>query len=163
MMPKVPPNFAPPETSFQTEANSVPQITASKKIIEAPPTNKFTELSLPSTSATLEALHQVLPQTTKRKRKSPNYYGFENDDSSGEFTSSCPPNFGQPRRKRRAGDVESEQPSVIQIIVDTAAQVEPIPNAFTSPVIGEVSPTDPCLRPANQSPPDELIIDEEDM
>ena len=108
-------------------------------------------------------MHQVLPQTTKRKQKNPKLYGFENDDSSGESTSSCPPNFGQPRRNRRAGDVESEQPSVIQIIVNTAAQVEPIPNAFPSPVIGEVSPTDPYLRPPNQSPPDQLIINEEDM
>ena len=70
-MPKVPTNLAPPETSFQTEANPVPQITASEVIILPPPTNTFTELRLPSTSAPLEALHQVLPQTIKRKRKSP--------------------------------------------------------------------------------------------
>ena len=74
-----------------------------------------------------------------------------------------PPNFAQLRRKRRAGDVESVQPSVIQKIVDTAAQVEPNPNVFPSPVIGGVSPIDPRICPANQSPPDELIIDEEDM
>ena len=68
-MPKVPPYVTPPETSFQTEATPVPQITASEVIIAPPPTNTFTELALPSTSAPLEALHQVLPQTTTRKRK----------------------------------------------------------------------------------------------
>ena len=66
---KVLPNLVPPETSFQTEANPVPQIAASKVIIAPPTTNTFTELTLPSTSAPLEALHQFLPQTTKRKRK----------------------------------------------------------------------------------------------
>ena len=160
-MPKVPPNLAP--QPFKPEANSDPQITASEVIIACPPTNQFTELTLFSTLAPLEALHQVLPRTTKRTRKSPKYYGFECADSFGESTNSCPPNFAQPRRKRRAGDVESVQPSVIQTIVDTAAQVEPIPNSFPSPVKGEVFPTDPRIHPENQSPPDELIIDEEDM
>ena len=55
------------------------------------------------------------------------------------------------------------QPSLIQKNVDTAAHVEPNPNAFPSPVIEEVSPTDPRICPANQSPPMELIIDEKDM
>ena len=118
---------------------------------------------LHSTSSPLEALHQVLPRLTKTTRKSPKYYGFGKDDSSGESTNSCLPNFAPPRRKRRTGDVESLKPSVIQTIVDTAAQVEPMPNAFPSPIIGEVSPTDPRIRPANQSPPENLIIDEMDM
>ena len=164
-MPKVPPNLVlvPPETSIQPEASSGQQITASEVIIAPPPTNQLTELTLPSTSAPLEALHLVLPRSTKRTRKSPKCYGFGIDYSSGESTISCPPNSTQPRRKRRTGDVESVQPSVIQTIVETKAQLEPIPNAFPSLVIEEVSPTDPCIRPANQSPPEELIIDEEDM
>ena len=68
-----------------------------------------------------------------------------------------------PLKKRRAGDVASVQPSVIQTAVDTATRVEPIPNPFPSPVIGEVSPTDPCIRSADQSSPDERIMDEEDI
>ena len=108
-------------------------------------------------------MRQVLPRTTKRTRKSPKYYGYGNNDSSGESTNSFPPNFVQPLKKRRAGDVASVQPSVIQTIVDTATRVEPIPNAFSSPVIRELSPTDPRIRPADQSSPDERTRDEEDM
>ena len=74
-----------------------------------------------------------------------------------------PPNFLQPSRKRRAGDVESVQPSKVQTIVDTASRVEPIANSFPSPIVGEVSPTDPRIRPADHSYSDERIIDEEDM
>ena len=47
--------------------------------------------------------------------------------------------------------------------MDTATQVEPIPNQFPSPIIGAVSATDPRIRPADQSPSHELIIGEEDM
>ena len=160
---KVPANLVPPETPFQPEASFGQQIIASEVIIVPPPTNRLTELTLPSTSATLEALHQVLLRSTKRTRKSPKYYGFGNDESSGEWINLYPTNFTQPPGKRRTSGVKSVQPSVIQKIVDTEAQVEPIPNAFPSSVIGEVSPTDPRIRPANQSPPEELIIDEEDM
>ena len=139
----MPPNLAPPETLFEPEAISAPQVTTSKLIIAPPPTNQSTRIMIPSTSAPLEALHQVRPSTTKRARKSPKYLGFENDDLSGEPTKSSPPNSRQPRRKRRAGDVESVQHSVVQTILDTAAQAEPIPNSFPSPVIRDVSPTDP--------------------
>ena len=118
---------------------------------------------IPSLAAHLEALHQVRPRKTKRVLKSPKYYGFENDDSSGESTKSCPPNPTQHHRKCCAGNVEPVQPSFVQTIVNTAAQVEPIPNPIASPVIGGVSLTDPRIRPENQSPPDEKIIDEEDM
>ena len=159
-MPKVPENFATPETSSQPEATPEPQIITSEVII-APPTDQRSELILPSTSAPVEALQQIPPRTTKRKRKSPKWYGYDNDDSSGESTNSCPPIFLQPRRKRRAGDVESVQPSVVQTIVDTASQVEPIANPFPSPIIGEVSPTDPRIRPADHSSSDEQILDED--
>ena len=111
----------------------------------------------------MEALQQKLPRTTKSAPKSPKNFVFENDDSFGELTNPCPPNLTQPRKKRRAGDVGSVQSSVVQTIIDTAAQVETIPFPYSSPVIGEVSPTDPCIRPANQSPTDELTIDEEGM
>ena len=70
-MPKVPPNIAPPETLFEPEATSAPQDTASQLIIAPPPTNQSTEFMISSTSAPLEALHQVLPRKTKRARKSP--------------------------------------------------------------------------------------------
>ena len=71
--------------------------------------------------------------------------------------------FYSPAGNVCAGDVESVQPSVIQTIVDTAAQVETIQNSSPSPVIGQVSPTVPRIQPAYQSFPDELIIDEEEM
>ena len=161
-MPKLPPNLVPPETQSKPDTNSGQQIIASEVIFAPSPTNQRSELTLLSTSAPLEALHQVIPRSTKRTRKNPKYYGFGNDDSSGESTNSCPPKFIQPRRKRCAGDVGSVQPSVIQTIVDIAAHVAPIPNTFPSPVIGKVSPTDPCIGPADQSPPQDLIIDEED-
>ena len=161
--PKMPSNFVPPETPSTPETDSGEQIIASEVFIAPPPTNQLSELTLPSNSAPVEALRQVLPRSTKRTRKNPKYYGYDNEDSSGESTNSCPPNFLQPRRKRRSVDVESVQPSVIQTTVDTAAQVEPIPNPFPSPVIGEVSPTDSRIDPADQSPPEELFIDEEDM
>ena len=161
-MPKVLPNLVPPESPSQPETNSGQKILASEVIIAPPPTNQRPELKLPSTSAPTEALHQVLLRSNKRTRTSPKYYGYEKDDSSGESTNSCPPNFIQPSSKRRAGYVDSVQLLVIQTIVDTVAQVEPIPNTFPSPVIGEVSPTEPRICPANQSPPEEFIIDEED-
>ena len=51
----------------------------------------------------------------------------------------------QPRQKRSVYDVETVQPSVLQTIADTPAQVESIFNPYPSPVIGEVSPTDPRI------------------
>ena len=161
--PKVPKNLAPPETPSQPEVNPEPQIITSEVMIAPPPTGQQSELTIPSTAAPVEALQQVPSRATKRTRKSPKYYGYDNEDSSGESTNSCPPNFLQPRRKRRAGDVAPVQPSVVQTIVDTATRVEPIPNPFPSPIIGEVSLTNPRIRPADQSPSDERIIDEEDM
>ncbi|XP_075241766.1 uncharacterized protein LOC142336742 [Convolutriloba macropyga] len=41
--------------------------------------------------------------------------------------------------------------------------IEPIRNDFPSPIFGQVSPTDPRIRPADHSTSNELIIDEEDM
>ena len=110
----------------------------------------------------MEAFQQILPRTTKKPRRSPKYLGFENDDSSEELTKSFPPNLSQLRGKRRGGDIEYVQPSFVQIIANTAAQVEPIRKLYPSPVLGEVSPTDPQIRPANQRPTDESNIDKED-
>ena len=104
----------------------------------------------------------VLPRSIKRARKSPKYFGFDNNDSSVESTDSCTPNLTQPR-KRQAGDIDCVQPSVVQTIENTAAQVEPIYNPYPSPIIGEVSPTDPRIRQADQSPTDNLVINEADM
>ena len=163
-MPKVPPNLVPPETSIQPETNH------RLRIIAPPPTNQLTELMLPSTSAPLEniapsssKINFFVLSSSKITLKSPKSYGFGNDNSSGESINSCLPDFAPPRRKRHTGDVESVQPSDIQTIVDTAAQVELTPNAIPSPVIDEVSPTDPRIRPASQSPPENLIIDEQNM
>ena len=129
-MPKVPENLAPPETRSQPYVNPEPQITTSEVTIAPPPTGQRSELTIPSTAAPVEALQQVPSRATKRTRKIPKYYGYDNEDSSGESTNSCSPNFLQPRRKQRAGDVASVQPSVVQTIVDTATRVEPSPNTF---------------------------------
>ena len=116
-----------------------------------------------SPSAPAIVLPQIPTRATKRTRKSPKYYGYYKEDSSGESTNSCPPNFAPPRKKRRVGDIESIQPSVVQTVVDTATRVEHIENDFPSPIIGQVSPTDPRIRPADHSTSNELIIDEEDL
>ena len=90
----------------------------------------------------------MLPKSVKRPRKSPEYHGFDQDDSSGESTNSGPPpNWLQRRQKRRVGDIESLQPSLVQSIIDTAAQIETIPKPYPSPVIREASPTDTRIRP----------------
>ena len=104
-MPKVPENFAPPETSSQPEAAPEPQIITSEVLIAPPPTSQHSELTLPSTSAPAEALQQIPPRLPKRTRKSPRYYGYDKDNSSGESTNSCPPHFLQTRKKRRSGHV----------------------------------------------------------
>ena len=162
-MPKVPANLVPSETASQPEINPDQRNITSEVIIAPLPTGQRTDFIIPSTSAYVEGMRQVLPRTSKRTRKSPKYYGYDNDDSSGESTNSFPPKFVQPLEKRRAGDVASVQPSVIQTIVKTATRVEPIPNPLPSPVIKEVSPIDPRFWPADQSSPDERKLDEEGM
>ena len=137
------------QTSSQAEVTPEPQIITSEVIIAPSPTGQQSELTIPSTAAPVKALQQVPSRATKRTRRSPKYYGYDNEDSSGESTNSCPANFLQPCRKRRAGDVASVQPSVVQTIVDTATRVEIIPNPFPSPITGELSPTDPRIRPAD--------------
>ena len=92
-MPKVPENFALPETSAQPEAAPELQIITSEVLIAPPPTSPHSELTLLSTSAPAEALQQIPPRATKRTRKSPKYYGYDKDDSSGESTNSCPSLF----------------------------------------------------------------------
>ena len=132
-------------------------------LIAPPPTNNQSQLAIPSTLVPAAALQQFQPRATKGTRKSPKYYGYDKDDSSGESTNSCPQNFVQPQRKQRAGDVESVQPSIVQTILDTVSRVEPIENDFPSPVIGQVSPTDPRIRPVDHNSSNELIINEEDL
>ena len=162
-MPKIPENFAPQVLPEIPEAAPEQQIITGEILIAPPPTNNQPEVILSTTSAPAIALQQLPIKRTKRTRKSPKYYGYDKEDSSGEYTNSCPPNFAPPRRKRRVGDIESIQPSVVQTIVDTASRVEPIENEFPSPIIGQVSPTDPRIRPADHSTSNELIIDENDL
>ena len=79
----------------------------------------------------------------------------------GKTINWCSPNQLNSKRKRRAGDIKSFQPSIIQSIVNTAAHVEPTHNPYLSLAIGTVSPTDPGVRPADHSPDDNLDLDEE--
>ena len=161
-MPKIPENFASQELPSIQETAPEQQIITTEVLIAPPPTNNQLELAIPSKSAPAAALQQVQSRATKRTRNQ-KYYGYDKDDSSGESTNSCPPNFVQPRRKPRAGDNESVQPSVVQTIVDTASRIEPIENEFPSPIIGQVSPTDNRIRPADHNSSIERIIDEEDL
>ena len=162
-MPKIPENFAPQVLPEIPEAAPEQQIITGEVLIVPPPTNNQPEVLLSSPSAPAITLPHIPTRAAKRTRKSPKYYGYEKEDSSGESTNSCPPTFAPPRRKRRVGDIKSIQPSVVQTIVDTATRVEPIENDFQLPIIGQVSPTDPRIRPADHSTSNELIIDEEDM
>ena len=162
-MPKVPDNFAPQVIPEIPEAAPEQQIITEELFIAPPPTNTQQEALVSSPSVPTTTLPHTLTRTTKWTRKSPKYCGYDKEDSSGDSTNSCPPNFAPPRRKRCVGDIESIQPSVIQTIVDTATRVEPIHNDFSSPIIGQVSPTDPRIRPADHSTSNELISDEEDM
>ena len=82
-MPKVPESFAPPETSSQPETAPEPQIMSSEVLIAPSPTSQHSELTLPSTLTPAEALQQIPPRVMKRMRKSPKYYGYDKDDSSG--------------------------------------------------------------------------------
>ena len=161
-MPKIAENFAPQVLPEIHEAAPEQQIINGEVLIAPPPTNNQ-PLILSSTSAPAIALPQIPTRATKRTKKSPKYYGYDKEDSSGESTNSCPPNFAPPRRKQRVGDIESIQPSVVQTIVETATRVEPLENDFPSPIIGQVSLTDPRIRPADHSTSNELIIDEEDL
>ena len=162
-MPKVPENFAPQVIPEIPEAAPEQQIITGEVLIAPPPTNNQPEVLSSSPSVPTTTLPHILTRATKRTRKSPKYYGYDKEDSSGDSTNSCPPNFAPPRRKRRVGDIESIKPSVVQTIVDTATRVGPTANNFPSPIIGQVSPTDHRIRPADHSTSNELIIDEEDM
>ena len=162
-MPKVPENFAPQVIPEIPEAAPEQQIITGEVLIAPPPTNNQPEVLSSSPSVPTTTLPHIMTRATKRTRKSPKYYGYDKEDSSGDSTKSCHPNFAPPRRKRRVGDIESIKPSVVQTIVDTATRVEPIANDFPSPIIGQVSPTDHRIRPADHSTSNELTIDEEDM
>ena len=142
-MPKVPDNFAPHVIPEIPEASPEQQVITGEVLIAPPPTNTQQEALLSSPSVPTTTLPHTLTRTTKRTGKSPKYYGYDKEDSSGDSTNSCPPNFAPPRRKRRVGNIESIRPSVVQTFVETATRVEPIANDFPSPIIGQVSPIDP--------------------
>ena len=160
---KVPENFAPQVILKIPEAVPEQQIITGEVLIAPPPTNSQPDVLLSSPSVPTTTLPHILTRATKRTRKIPKYYGYDKEDLSGDSTNSCPPNFAPPRRKRRVGDFESIQPSVVQTIVDTATRVEPIANDFPSPIIGQVSPTEPRIPLADHSTSNDLIINEEDM
>ena len=157
----MPANLVPPETTSQTEINPDQQIINSEVIIAPPPTSQRSERIIPPTSAPVEALREIPPRTKKGRENARNTSGM----IMKIHLVSRPicAHRTQPRRKRRASDVASVQPLVIQTIADNATRKEPISNPFPSPVIREVSSTDPRIRPGNQSSPDEQILDEENM
>ena len=100
-MPKIPENFAPQVLPEIPEAAPEQQIITGEVLIAPPPTNNQQEVLLSSPSAPALTLPHIPTRATKRTRKGPKYYGYDKEDSSGESTNSCPPNFAPPRRKRR--------------------------------------------------------------
>ena len=90
--------------------------------------------------------------TLKKTQRSPKFQRFDKGYSSVESENSCPHSFKYNRRQKRARDSESHRPRVIQSVLATVSQWEPIPNAFLSPVIGIVSPTDPRICPGEHCP-----------
>ena len=139
--------FFPPESSTQKKQPISYRTTSHAS------TNLATRLSRPATDrsathqlstriAAIEALQQILLKTAKRARKSANYFGFDNDDSSGKSQKFLSSDLMQPKRKRRVGDIEKV----------TAALFEPVFNQYPSPVIAEVLPTDPRIRPTRSQP-----------
>ena len=133
-----------------TEQITVSAPTPNQQVIPAPSANTSPELQIPSSYVGyiwrrnlqfwgsvslrgwdylltgLDALKQISPKTGKRTRKSTKYFEVEQDDSFGESTNSCPLNWRQPGQKSTTGDIESMQPSIVQSIVHTEAQFEPI-------------------------------------
>ena len=74
-MPKVPENFAPSVLSSQPEATPEPQIITSEVIIAPPPTSQNSELTLPSTSAPVEALNRFRHEQLRRHLRARNNTG----------------------------------------------------------------------------------------
>ena len=107
------------------------------------------ELIIPPPNAPTSALQQVSPSTSttntdkrspSRNRRSPFYYGIE--DMSSDSVISAPP-----KRHRRAGDIESFQPSNISV-AETGQSIseQAAEDTKISPVIGIVSPSDLRVR-----------------
>ena len=74
-----------------------------------------------------------------------------------------PSKLAPTQKKRRVGDFESLQSSIMQSIVNTAAKVGPIPNPYLSPVIGIVSPMPPLNCAVDQRADDNLVLDGENL
>ena len=95
-MPKVPDNFAPQVLPVIPEADPDQPIITEEVLIAPPPTNTQHETIEPPHPAPTTSFADTLTRSTKRTRKSPKYYGYDEDDSSGDSTNSCPPNFAPP-------------------------------------------------------------------
>ena len=139
-MPKILANFG----SQITEQIEDSAFTSDQLIITALPTSTSQKLQIPSTSAPQASLQQISTRTGKSSQKSPKFYRFDQNDCSGEFSDLCLCSsiWLQLKRINRAGDIESIQTSIVQSKVDSAAQVESIPNPYPSSDIGTVSTTD---------------------
>ena len=87
-MPKVPENFAPQVIPEIPEAAPEQQIITGEVLIAPPPTNNQPDVLLSSLSVPTTTLPHILTRATKRTRKSPKYYGYDKEDSSGDSTNS---------------------------------------------------------------------------
>ena len=141
-MPKILADFG----SQITEQIEDSAFTSDQLIITALPTSTSQKIQIPSTSAPQASLQQISTRTGKSSQKSPKFYRFDQNDCSGEFSELCSSIWLQLKRINRAGDIESIQTIIVQSKVDSAAQVESIPNPYPSSVIGTVSTTDPRIR-----------------
>ena len=72
-----------------------------------------------------------------------------------------PPKLDANQKEATSGDIELVQPSIVQSLIDAAAKVEQFFNLCPSPTIGELSPTDPSIRPADHSPDEYFFFHEE--
>ena len=144
-----------PQTHEQIE---IPSTSIEQPETTAPPTTSSQELQNPTTSATWEALQQI--HLVNDPERAPNI-----TDSTKTSHLESPPIHAHPigciPSGKDAGDIESFQPSIIPLIVDTAAQVEPIPNPCPSPIIVTVSPTDPGNRSEYHNPNNNFELDDE--
>ena len=89
-MPKIQENFAPQVIPEISEAAPEQQIITGEVLIAPPSTNNQPEVLLSSPSVPTTTLPHILTRATKRTRKSPKYYGYYKEDSSGDSTNLCP-------------------------------------------------------------------------
>ena len=120
------------------------------------------ELQIHSTSPPREALPNNITKNSNERQRTPDTMDFNNMIRRVNPQRALQIGYNL-EGKQREGDMKSNRPSVVQSIIDTAAQVERIPNPYPLPVIGMESLMDPRFRPADHSLVDNLAINAENF